>query len=73
MIGGLKECGNFAGEKKGTLKLVIRILHSILYYSTGHKLFFIIIIHINMYPRAFHNRLCFKTYFFSFLPRIVKR
>jgi len=23
MIGGLKECGNFAGEKKGTFFLVI--------------------------------------------------
>lgn len=23
MVGGLKECGNFAGEKKGTFSLVI--------------------------------------------------
>ena len=73
MVGGLKECSNFAGEKKGTLKLVILISRSILYYSTDHKLLFITIIHINMYPRAFHNRLCFNIYFFSFLPRIVKR
>ena len=25
MIGGSKECGNFAGEKKGTFSLVILI------------------------------------------------
>jgi len=25
MVGGLKECGNFAGEKKGTFLLVITI------------------------------------------------
>lgn len=73
MIGGLKECGNFAGEKKGTLKLVIHFLYSIPYYSIVYLSFSILFIYINIYPRTFHNTLCSNTYFFSFLPRIVKR
>ena len=33
MIGGLKECGNFAGEKKGTFFLVIQFSTYTLYFK----------------------------------------
>ena len=33
MIGGLKECGNFAGEKKGTFFLVIKFSTYTLYFK----------------------------------------
>ncbi len=33
MIGGLKECGNFAGEKKGTFFLVIQLSTYTLYFK----------------------------------------
>ena len=35
MVGGLKECGNFAGEKKGTF-LLATILHYNYMYGFKH-------------------------------------
>ena len=39
MIGGLKECGNFAGEKKGTFFLVTLFSPPNNYYSTETSTF----------------------------------
>ena len=57
MVGGLKECGNFAGEKKGTFLLVITI-HSYLHYNTiYYLLFYIIIICMDLNTRTYINML----------------
>ena len=37
MVGGLKECGNFAGEKKGTFFLAIQFSIYTLYFKSIHK------------------------------------
>ena len=40
MVGGLKECGNFAGEKKGTFFLVIQFSTYTLYFKAYINLTF---------------------------------
>ena len=50
MIGGLKECGTFAGEKKGTFFLVIRFFTYTLYFKAYTGIFYPVPTHQKWLP-----------------------